>query len=264
VTAGEPLATYEAFAAVYNDFNYRNDYEQWLGAVLLPELEARGLRRGRVLDVGCGTGRAFEPLLKRGWEIVGCDLSPSMVAVAEEDWGERAELHVADMRELPVYGEFELVLCLNDALNYLLDRDELQRALAGFAANLGADGLALFDLNALSAFRTTYGREEAVIEFEGRSWTWTGLGDGETQPGGLAAARIAGDDLAEPVVNQERHFPPAEVEATMRSAGLEPLAMLGMRENGSQILLEEPVDEERDYKFVCIARLADKDAERVA
>ncbi len=253
-TLGEPLATYEAFAAIYNDFNHRNDYEQWLGAVMLPELEARGLRHGRVLDVGCGTGRAFEPLLERGWEIVGCDLSPSMIAVAEDDWGERVELHVADMRELPVYGEFELVICLNDAVNYLIEPDDLERALAGFRANLAPGGLALFDMNALSAFRTTYGREEATIEYEGRTWTWTGLGDGEAQPGGVAAARIAGDGLAEPVVNRERHYPPAEVEEMMRSVGLERLAILGMREEGTRILLEEPVDEERDYKFICIGR----------
>ncbi len=252
--AGEPLATYEALAAVYNDFNHRNDYEMWLGEVLLPELEARGLRQGRVLDVGCGTGRAFEPLLKRGWEIVGCDLSPAMIAVAEQDWGGRAELHVADMAELPTYGEFELVLCMNDALNYLLEPVQLEGALAGFRANLAADGLALFDLNALSAFQSSFGREKAVVEYGGRTWTWTGLGDGETPPGGLAEARIAGDDLAAPILNRERHYPPAEVEAAMRVAGLEPLAMLGMREEGARILLEEPIDEQRDYKFVCIAR----------
>ncbi|HET9677416.1 MAG TPA: hypothetical protein VFP21_07940, partial [Solirubrobacterales bacterium] len=66
------LAAYEAFAPIYNEFNHLNDYEMWLGRTLLPELEKRGLRRGRALDVACGTGRAFAPLLKRGWEVRGC------------------------------------------------------------------------------------------------------------------------------------------------------------------------------------------------
>src|SRR5215211_6100679 len=100
------LATYEAFAPIYNEFNHLNDYEMWLGRVLLPELEKRGLKQGRALDVGCGTGRAFRPLLRRGWEVRGCDLSPAMLERARQAGEGRVELEAIDMRELPVLGEF--------------------------------------------------------------------------------------------------------------------------------------------------------------
>jgi SAM-dependent methyltransferase len=83
------LAAYEAFAPIYNEFNYLNDYEMWLGRHLLPALEEHGLRQGRALDVACGTGRAFGPLLRRGWEVRGCDLSPSMLKRAGEEAGGR-------------------------------------------------------------------------------------------------------------------------------------------------------------------------------
>ena len=58
MNAADPaLTAYEAFASIYNDFNASNDYEMWLGDVLLPELEKHGLGRpGWALDVGCGTG----------------------------------------------------------------------------------------------------------------------------------------------------------------------------------------------------------------
>ena len=65
------LAAYEAFAPIYNEFNHLNDYEMWLGRALLPELEKHGLGHGKALDVGCGTGRAFAPLLRRGWQVQG-------------------------------------------------------------------------------------------------------------------------------------------------------------------------------------------------
>jgi SAM-dependent methyltransferase len=82
------LVAYEAFAAVYNDFNHSNDYEMWLGRALLPKLREHGLREGgRALDVGCGTGRAFRPLLRRGWEVQGCDLSPAMLGLAAQEGG---------------------------------------------------------------------------------------------------------------------------------------------------------------------------------
>jgi len=37
------LQEYESLATIYDDFNYRNDYETWIGAVLLPKLLDYGL-----------------------------------------------------------------------------------------------------------------------------------------------------------------------------------------------------------------------------
>ncbi|MEM9438554.1 MAG: methyltransferase domain-containing protein, partial [Pseudomonadota bacterium] len=42
------------------------------------------LRGKRVLDAGCGTGAAAEVLAIMGAEVVGVDISPSLVAIAEE------------------------------------------------------------------------------------------------------------------------------------------------------------------------------------
>src|SRR5436305_3377946 len=153
---GDPARiAYDAFAPIYNEFNHLNDYEMWLGEVLLPELEKHGLKRGRALDVGCGTGRAFGPLLRRGWEVRACDLSPGMLERAREEGGDQVTLDTVDMRELPVYGEFELVLSLNDAVNYLLGDDDLERALACMRANLADDGLLLFDVNSKGTYESS-------------------------------------------------------------------------------------------------------------
>ena len=38
------------------------------------------------------------------------------------------------MRELPAFGEFDLVWCLDDAVNYLLSTEELEQALSGMRA----------------------------------------------------------------------------------------------------------------------------------
>ena len=75
-------ATYDRFAPIYDEWNAQNDYEMWLGEALLPALEMHGLRKGWALDVGCGTGRAFLPLLARGWRVIGCDVSAGMLAEA--------------------------------------------------------------------------------------------------------------------------------------------------------------------------------------
>jgi SAM-dependent methyltransferase len=49
---------YEAIAPIYDEFCAANDYEMWTG-VLLSALSKHGLEQGRLLDIGCGTGRAL-------------------------------------------------------------------------------------------------------------------------------------------------------------------------------------------------------------
>ena len=250
------LDAYEAFAPIYNEFNHLNDYEKWLGQVLLPELEKHGLKRGRALDVGCGTGRAFPPLLRRGWEVRACDLSPAMLERAREEGGREVELDVVDMRELPDYGEFELVLSLNDAVNYLLGDGDPAQALARMRANLADDGLLLFDVNSKGTYDSgAWSGGEHTVEHGGRSWTWRGIGEVEGEPS-VFETRIEGDDI-EPIVHRERFRSEPEVREAMAAAGLDCLAALGMQEVDDQIILSDPPDENRDYKVVYIGAKAE-------
>lgn len=242
---------YEIFAPIYDEFNATNDYELWLGQVLLPELEKHGLRKGRVLDVGCGTGRAFEPMLRRGWEIVGCDLTPAMLEEARRKFGDQIPLVAADIRELPVFGEFDLVWALNDVINYLVDDGDLERALTGMHANLAPGGLALFDADTLALFEASYasGDDEGMSVGE---WRWVGQAD-RVEPGGVFEALVRGGDI-EPHVHRVRHYPQGEILEAMVAAGLECLAALGQREVEGKIVLEDPPDEERDSRTIYIAR----------
>jgi SAM-dependent methyltransferase len=243
---------YEIFAPIYDEFNATNNYELWLGEVLLPELAKHGLKRGRALDVGCGTGRAFEPLLSRGWEVVGCDLTPAMLAEARRKFGDSVPLEVADIRELPVFGEFELVWALNDVINYLVDEGDLVRALTGMRANLAPGGLLLFDADTLSLFEASYasGDDEGMSVGE---WRWVGQAD-QVEPGGVFEALVHGGDI-EPHIHRVRHYPQVEILGAMAAAGLECLAALGQREVGEKIVLEPGPDEERDHRTIYIARL---------
>lgn len=242
---------YEIFAPIYDRFNATNNYELWLGDVLLPELEKHGLRRGRVLDVGCGTGRAFEPMLERGWEVVGCDLTPAMLEQAQGKFGDRVPLVVADIRELPAFGEFDLVWALNDVVNYLVEDGDIGRALAGMRGNLAPDGLLLFDADTLALLEASYasGDDEGMSVGE---WRWVGQAE-RVEPGGVFEALVQGGDL-QPHVHRVRHYPQSEVRAALASAGLECLAALGQREVDGRVVLDDAVDERRDHRAVYIAR----------
>jgi SAM-dependent methyltransferase len=249
---------YQAIAPVYDDFTAHHDYELWLGQ-LLPKLEARGLSGGRMLDVGCGTGKSFIPMLERGWEVTACDISASMVELARAKVGERATLSVADMRELPVYGEFDLVLCLDDAVNYLFDVGELERAMTGMRRNLAPTGLLMFDVNTLQTYRTFF-TEEVSVERDGLRLLWHGRSSAEAEPRSLNEASFAVEPLAgepdpaiEPHVHRQRHFPMEDVVAALERAGLECLDVYG---HGHDAIPHQPLDEDVHTKAVYIARAA--------
>lgn len=248
--------TYEAMAPVYDDFTAHHDYELWLGH-FLPKARNHGLRERRLLDVGCGTGKSFLPMLERGWEVTACDISPAMLKLARAKAGDAVQLSVADMRKLPKFGEFDLVWALDDAVNYLLSGEELGEALSGFRTNLAPDGLLMFDLNTLQSYRTFFAEEQRV-ERGGRQLIWRGQGSENTAPGSISEAhfevKTVGAPDVETHVHRQRHFPESEVLALLRSAGLECLGVYG---HGFDAVPKQPVEELVHSKAVYIARHAE-------
>jgi SAM-dependent methyltransferase len=250
---------YESIAPVYDDFTAHHEYDVWFGR-LMPKLEKHGIPPGRrLLDVACGTGKSFIPMLERGWQVTACDISPKMVAIARGKVGDAAELHVADMRELPTFGEFDLVWCLDDAVNYLLSPAELVRALTGMRRNMRPDSLLMFDVNTLEAYRTFFG-EEVTVERNARRLIWKGMTSPDAPPGSIAEASFEVEPLGEsagppipPEMHRERHFPEATVLAALGQAGLDCLDVFGHHHDA---IPQQPLDEVAHTKGVYIARAA--------
>lgn len=247
-------SAYDRLAPIYDEFNAANDYEMWFGT-LLPELEKHGLgKSGRLLDAGCGTGRGFPPMLRRGWEIQGCDLSPGMVAEARRKFGDAVPLAVANLAELPTFGQFDLIWALNDVVNYLTEDGELVRALEGMRANLAPGGLVLFDANTLALFDSHF-MDEGESEMSVGEWRWRGLTK-TIEPGGTFEAEISGGNI-EASAHRQRHHPVEHVQEAIAAAGLVHLASLGMQEADGTVLLTDPADEQRDNKTIHIAGAPD-------
>jgi SAM-dependent methyltransferase len=53
-------------------------------AVLLEDLKQRGVNRGLVIDLGCGSGILSERLSAAGYEVLGIDQSPAFIALADK------------------------------------------------------------------------------------------------------------------------------------------------------------------------------------
>ncbi len=244
---------YDAMAPVYDDFTADDDFEGWLSD-LLPHLERCGLSGNRLLDVGCGTGKSFMPMLARGWEVTGCDISPAMLERAREKASGAARLEIAAMCELPSFGVFDLVWS-TDAMNYLLSNGELVAALLGMRDNLSSSGLLMFDLNALFLYRTFF-VDRHVVDRDGARLIWTGRAAPDAEAGSTceAAFEIQGNGKdASAQLHRQRHFPEADVLAALEGAGFECLGVFGHGYGG---VPKQPLDEEIHTKAIYIARKA--------
>jgi SAM-dependent methyltransferase len=249
------LAAYEELAPHYDALTAGYDHDVWLAALEQVALR-HGLRGRRLLDVGCGTGKSFLPLLRRGYQATACDLSPAMVRIARRRARGRARLLVADMRALPPIGSFDLVTCLDDALNYLLSDEDLAAALRAMARRLAAGGLLVFDINTLVTYRTAFAgrieRSSGELDF-----AWVGCGSADARPGSVASATIDVRTSAGVHVSHsrhvQRHHTDASVESALDRAGLRCVARYGQLPGAR---LEQPPDQLRHTKVVWLARRA--------
>jgi SAM-dependent methyltransferase len=245
---------YDALAPAYDAFTADHRHELWVPAI--GRLARRhGLAGRRVLDVACGTGKSFLPLLERGYAVTACDLSPEMARRAARK-APAARVRVADMRELPVLGSFDLVTCLDDALNYLLHGDELHDTLAGFARQLEPGGLAVWDVNTLSLVRSSFAGDW-VAERGEWFFCWRGTATPAVAAGAVVEARVdafrrRGTTWTRTTSrHRQRHWPLRELERAAEEVGLEILEVLGQRRGAE---LEPEIDEDRHIKAVFIAR----------
>lgn len=249
--SSDALDAYEGCAVAYDDLTAHHDFGLWLGS-LMPELERHGLKGNRLLDVACGTGNSFREMVARGWRVVGCDISPAMIELARAKADGSVRLEVADMRELPVFGEFDLVWALTDPLNYLLDADELAMAFEGMRRNLAAGGLVVFDLNTLRMYRTEFAETEVTESEKGRL-VWEGRTARDVAPGSLCEARLGYESDESASVHRQRHFPEEVALEALAASSLECLDVFGHVEDA---VFRQPLDELSHLKAIYVARSA--------
>jgi len=133
------LAEYYDIIEHYVDYNKQCDF---IEAVFKKD----GTNIRQVLDLGCGTGIHAINLTKRGYAVVGLDLSEKMLEVARRK-AESEHLTIkftqGDMREIKFKDDFDAIISVG-TFDHLLTNDDVRRTLKGVWGSLRRGGLFIF------------------------------------------------------------------------------------------------------------------------
>lgn len=144
---------FDGVASHYDHLMRLVPYQSWVDYVETI-IERWKITPGRVLDLACGTGRVGSEMIRRGYDVIGADLSEPMVRQCSIQNHPLPGI-VSDARSLAFAdGSFDLIVCLYDSLNYVLELEGLAAAIAEGYRILRPGGLFIFDLNTTRALST--------------------------------------------------------------------------------------------------------------
>jgi len=166
---------YSNFASIYDRLMQDVPYAGWMR--YLARLFAKhNIKPEEILDIGCGTGNVTIPLAEMGYKLTGLDMSPEMLAVAEEkarSKGLKVNLLCQDMRAMDLADlSFDLVTSMTDSLNYISNASELQHVFRQAYNQLKDIGWFIFDLNSAFKIKEVFGNNVFTLLDEDIAYIW--------------------------------------------------------------------------------------------
>ena len=133
---------YQRFAAVYDAmYSFKKYAEE--AEKLIAIVDENVPRAKTLLDVACGTGEHIAHLKNR-FQCVGGDISDELLEVARSKSPD-IEFIKGDMRTFDLGRKFDVVSCLFGAIGYMLDQNDLTKALANMANHVENGGVLIVE-----------------------------------------------------------------------------------------------------------------------
>ncbi|MBO5955504.1 MAG: class I SAM-dependent methyltransferase [Clostridia bacterium] len=217
---------YNDFASVYDrlqdaDYNRFVDFYEEI-------FEHMGKDPELVLDLGCGTGNITIPMAKRGYDMIGLDMSVEMLNLAREKAAELQDnilFLCQDMCEMELFGTVDAMVCALDGVNYITDYEDLKEFFRLVENYLNPGGVFIFDINSVFKLKEILGNNTFVNEEQGIFYVWQSEFSEETNicDFGLTFFEEKQDGSYERFdeFQQERAYFIHEIKAAAELAGLE-------------------------------------------
>ncbi|MBQ9590094.1 MAG: methyltransferase domain-containing protein [Butyrivibrio sp.] len=202
------MEAYTDFAVVYDTFMDETPYDVWgdfvdelikkygISKAISQEVKqddknvnesdeeaALEQEKNLVVELGCGTGSFTLEMAKRGYDIMGIDLSSEMLDIARRksvDAGFDLMFLEQDMRELDLYCTAGTIVSVCDSINYLTEDSDVIDCFKLVNNFLFPGGIFIFDFNTVYKYKEVIGDTTIAENREDCSFIWENYYDEES------------------------------------------------------------------------------------
>jgi SAM-dependent methyltransferase len=140
---------FNSYAAYYDLLYKDKDYVKEANFVKYLINKYETLNDLDILELGCGTGKHANLFAKMGYNIVGVDISPSMIDIANSnifhELKDKLEFKIGDVRNINIKKQFDVVLSLFHVVSYQTTNIDLDKMFNTVSKHLKSGGLFIFD-----------------------------------------------------------------------------------------------------------------------
>ncbi|MFA7637650.1 MAG: methyltransferase domain-containing protein [Monoglobales bacterium] len=181
IIASASTNPYSVFSEVYDSLTEDVEYEK-RADYITSLLRKFGKDPEIILDLGCGTGSITSLLAKKGYSMIGVDISSEMLAVAA-DKAEKNGLDILylnqPMEDFELYGSVGAAVSLLDSLNYVTEEKDLEKTFRLVHNYLDPGGLFIFDINTAHKLKNILPGNTFCGESDKAFYTWENVYDPE-------------------------------------------------------------------------------------
>lgn len=163
---------YNEFSYIYDKLSFDINYE-FYAENIKKLLKKYDIKKVRMLELACGTGRLTEHFFDDFENIDALDLSREMLEEFSRKFRlENVNLYNYDMTKFENKNSYDLIAILLDSINYVTDFESLKKLFKNSYENLKDGGLLVFDINSEYKLREIFGSNCYVYEYEDIFYTW--------------------------------------------------------------------------------------------
>ncbi|MGL5634494.1 MAG: class I SAM-dependent DNA methyltransferase [Sarcina sp.] len=217
------MSSYNKMAKVYDQLiNEDINYED-IADFLLNVAKKENVKFDNYLDLACGTGNVGIHVCKEFNENYFVDLSEDMLTEVEQklrDNDIKAKILCQDMCELDLNNKFNLISCVLDSTNYILEDEDLEDYFRGVYNHLDNSGVFIFDINSYYKLSEILGNNIYTYDNEEIFYTWENIFEDDIVEMSLTFFVKDGymyERFDE--VHEERAYREQEIEAIIKKIG---------------------------------------------
>lgn len=176
------MDSYNKMARVYDELiNEDINYEE-ISNFLVDACKKYDVNFNSYLDLACGTGNVGILVGKYFKDNYFVDLSEDMLIEADAKLRAskvKGKIICQDMCELNLLKKFDLISCVLDSTNYILEEEDLEKYFKSVYEHLEDDGLFIFDINSYYKLSEVLGNNVYTYDSEDIFYSWENIFEDE-------------------------------------------------------------------------------------